>query len=109
MWAAAIADLPGRIDGEIVCLADDINVIVSDEDPRRAKERMERAMEQLQEYLQSNQILLSPEKTQLLLIPKLVTKKSEEEASLACEMRGERITPKPTVKVLGAILDEQLT
>ena len=63
LWAMAISDLPFHIDGEVICFADDTNVVVSDPDPKRAQEKMDKAMDELSRYLRANRILPAADKT----------------------------------------------
>ncbi len=70
--------------------------------------RMDEAMQHLSVYMRTNRIYPSADKTQLLLVPRRLNKKTEQERELQCEMDGEKVQPTPTVKILGAVLDEQL-
>ena len=107
LWALTLADIAEHVTGEVVCLADDVNVVVSHRDPSRCKELMEAATQQLLEYFRANKILPSPEKTQLLLVPAGRSKTKEEE-DIACQIGGEVIKPTPTITIMGATLDAQM-
>ena len=114
MWGPILftlycADLAAHVtEAEVVAYADDITLLVSDRDPKRCQERMDRALAQLDCYCRRNRIVPSPTKTQLLVVGARRRAASTPPGELHCVMDGEKILPRSVIKVLGVLLDEQL-
>eukprot|EP00660_Eupelagonema_oceanica_P019068 gene19068-biopygen15487 len=70
---------------------------------------MDRVLQQLLEYATTSRLAPEPSKTQLLLTGSSAQLKQVAQLALPCEMGGQVIVPKQTIKVLGVTLDERLS
>eukprot|EP00662_Eupelagonemidae_sp_cell21_P057235 gene57235-biopygen84671 len=78
-------------DAKMVTYADDVTLVCSHKDPRRAREMMNQALGQLNEWARCNRIAPEPTKTQLMVSgPHKLMKQLRE---LACEMGEHDISP----------------
>ncbi|MDP6529024.1 MAG: reverse transcriptase domain-containing protein, partial [Gemmatimonadota bacterium] len=92
---------------DIVMYADDVTLVTSHKDPSQARDQMNEALSQLADYARGNRIAPEPTKTQLMVSAGHAKLKGLRD--LACEMGAQRIKPRQVIKVLGVLLDEQLT
>eukprot|EP00662_Eupelagonemidae_sp_cell21_P037082 gene37082-biopygen74340 len=91
----------------IVAYADDITLVTSHKDPAQARAQMDTALRQLEEWARRNRIAPEPTKTQVLVSSS--HRKLKELRELACEMGEHNIKPSEVIKVLGVLIDEQMT
>lgn len=102
------ADLrQGIREAEITQFADDITLVVSDQDCGKARLKANAAMEEFHEYAAGNRLAAEPSKTQIMYSAAPGKRKAME--GTCCEMAGQQLQPVKEIKVLGAFLDEQLT
>eukprot|EP00662_Eupelagonemidae_sp_cell21_P057133 gene57133-biopygen92006 len=94
-------------EAKLVTYADDITLVCSHKDPQRAREMMDRALAQLEEWARRNRIAPEPTKTQLMVSGSHKMMKCLRD--MACEMGEHQITPSEIIKVLGVHIDEQMT
>ena len=92
---------------KLVVFADDITLVVSDKDAAKTKHKMNLALSQVARFARCNRIAPEPSKTQLLV--SAGHKQLGEMKELACEMGEHNIQPKDAIKVLGVLLDNQLS
>eukprot|EP00662_Eupelagonemidae_sp_cell21_P057186 gene57186-biopygen88313 len=94
-------------EARLVTYADDITLVCSHKDPQRAREMMDRALAQLDEWAKRNRIAPEPTKTQLMVSgPHALMKRLRE---MACEMGEHQVPPSQMIKVLGVLIDEQMS
>eukprot|EP00662_Eupelagonemidae_sp_cell21_P056655 gene56655-biopygen98590 len=108
MFALYTSDIAQHVTAaRLVVYADDITLVVSSKDADKAKEQMETALSQLEDYCRRNRIAPEPTKTQLMLsgTPQQLSGVRD----LACVMGKHKISPERTIKVLGVLLDEKLS
>lgn len=85
--------------------ADDINIYYSSRSVVSVTDRLTAAASDLEEYLVSRSLIINPSKTEFMLVrPKSVCTPSDTTVRVA----GSTISPKPTAKYLGLLLDEHL-
>eukprot|EP00662_Eupelagonemidae_sp_cell21_P037283 gene37283-biopygen32826 len=91
----------------IVAYADDITLVCSHKNPAQARAAMDTALQQLDEWARRNRIAPEPTKTQLMV--SAPHKRMKELRELTCTMGEHNIKPSEVVKVLGILIDEQMT
>jgi ribonuclease HI len=102
------ADLPRFVTAaKIVMYADDVTLVTTAKEPEEAVRKMNIALAQLEEYNRRNRIAAAPEKTQLMVSSSTRSEKALGE--LACAMGEQQISPARVIKVLGVLIDQQLT
>jgi ribonuclease HI len=108
LFALYTTDLARHVvDAEVVQFADDVTLVVRAPSKDELQQKVERALEQYQRYLAEHRMAVAPAKTQLLLSGS--TAALRRLANFTCELAGHEARPMEAIKVLGVLLDSQLS
>jgi ribonuclease HI len=102
VFATYVADLPEKVPAASTFLfADDTKLVTSAPTLEDAREKMSEAIRQLEDYCADNLLFISPKKSQLLLVG--------DSTSITLSISGVEVPNTETIKVLGVLLDANLT
>ena len=102
---------------DIVMFADDVTLVVGGATQVEARHRMNTALAQFHAWATANRLAPQPSKTQLLSLtsyPKADTMQNRfaqwhARQNVTCTMAGEIINPLSDIKILGTLIDDQLS
>ena len=111
LFIAFTADLAERL-GEftVKAYADDTQILVSGRTSSEVKQKLEKAINAAQTWFRENSLQINPSKTEIILIENK-NRRTVDNVVIRIEDDGTitNITPVPQVKILGVILDKNLT
>ncbi len=106
LFNIAIRLLPQHCDPDLFQFADDLTNSASDKDLNVLRSKLQTSYEKIKSFCNKKNLAINPTKTQLLIL-KSPRKIIPEGYSISLD--GAIITPSPTVKLLGVILDQHFT
>ena len=99
-------DLRDATIGDVICFADDTNVVMSDRDPNQLIRNMNMELSKIQNYMTENTLMLNRTKSNYLIFrPKRATKIDITEKM---HIDGEEIEKVTSTRFLGIWIDDQL-
>ena len=99
-------DLKDTTIGDVICFADDTNVVMSDRDPNQLIRNMSNELSKIQRYMTENTLMLNKNKSNYLIFRPKRTKKIDITEKMHID--GEAIEKVTSARFLGIWIDDQL-
>ncbi len=108
LFCVAVADIGEGVTGaSITQFADDVSLVVGGKTGEEAIQKMNRALQQFEEYTAGNWMAAEPTKTQIMYCTGTKRRVAMDEEG--CEMGGHKIRAKKMIEVLGFKLEEEVS